>query len=585
MILLLQLFFYANIYIRQRNENTAEIYANINRTDMVLSQTSEQIEKTGQSIANNPYVQEYLQLQNDSLSESITERSVLAKNISNFFGGITGSSDIILDIALVDRTRSLLTYKNIFTYSIYQVISRQIDFESDNPELAPVWISYSADDSSLYRHFAYVVPIRHTTGLYEERNQRTGYCILWSRQKWLSEVVTGTAATVHSLVAITDGNNRIIALNSGRDTQAVVEPIARLMGQVEAHGLSNTVGTYDFLGQSSYVLIKTNPQSGWKSINITPVHEVYADIARLFYQGIGLTAVSIAVLFLLGLGMIQGINRPLTSILATLKEIGEGNREARLKVRYKNEFGTIAGNINDMLNKSDWMTQHIFDMQEQLHKLELMQKESEILALQSQINPHFLYNTLECIRSIATVYKAKEIVVIVGSMANIFRYSINGGITTTVQAELECVTDYYRIISIRYEGRLQLSINVDESLNSCTMIKMSLQPLVENCVRHGLEVTDDELQIAISGWRDGEFAYFAVSDTGSGMDKEQVQELNDTFQTSWARDAAGRQRSRIGLANINGRIKLYYGKSCGLLVDSEPHIRTCITVKVKLDRN
>jgi two-component system sensor histidine kinase YesM len=223
-------------------------------------------------------------------------------------------------------------------------------------------------------------------------------------------------------------------------------------------------------------------------------------------------------------------------------------------------------------------------MQSQLYEKELMQKETEMLTLQSQINPHFLYNTLECIRAIAVIHKISEIPIITTSMAKIFRYSIKGGMYATIKKELECVNDYYKIIAIRYNDRLSMEFDVHERLMNNSMLKMSLQPIIENSVYHGLEATEDAVKISIKGRVDGEYAVLSIHDNGAGMEFEKADAINEELTKATLEDlvAVGKSKGSIGLANINARIKLYYGDECGLRIDSSQDTGTTVTIKIKL---
>jgi two-component system sensor histidine kinase YesM len=297
-----------------------------------------------------------------------------------------------------------------------------------------------------------------------------------------------------------------------------------------------------------------------------------------------LAVASIIILLSFDIFMSRSITRPLKRITSVLDSIGNGKRKQRIHVEDRNEFGIISESINTMLDNVEIMNHRIFDMQTQLYEKELMQKESEMLTLQSQINPHFLYNTLECIRSIAIIHKIQEISIITTSMSKIFRYSIKGGLTSTFERELDCIKDYYKIIALRYNGRLKINLTVDEKLFPFSILKMSLQPIIENSVYHGLEAKEDEVVINLSCWIENDYAVITIEDNGIGIEPEKVKELNDIFSRSMKENISevSMSKNSIGLSNINARIKLHYGEDCGLNIQSTFNVSTIVTVKMRL---
>jgi two-component system sensor histidine kinase YesM len=201
-----------------------------------------------------------------------------------------------------------------------------------------------------------------------------------------------------------------------------------------------------------------------------------------------------------------------------------------------------------------------------IYRAELAKKEAEFQTLQSRINPHFLYNTLDCIRIIAYTRDVPEIVTISSSMAKMFRYSRRKGKdgTALVADELDCIGNYAEILKIRYNNRFQIKKNVDERILSVRMIKFILQPLVENAFFHGLERKGGAGVLRITGYpEEGGDIIFKIFDTGKGIEKEKLEALYREFRG----DASG--ENGFALININHRLKNAYGSGYGLRIESE----------------
>jgi two-component system sensor histidine kinase YesM len=256
----------------------------------------------------------------------------------------------------------------------------------------------------------------------------------------------------------------------------------------------------------------------------------------------------------------------------------------RIECRETNEIGVIASDINQMLDKLENVTDSLLGVQEKLYVAELSKRETALSALQSQINPHFLYNTLECIQSIGLVYSIPDISNIALAMAKIFRYSIKGGNFTTIREEIECIRDYLSIMSIRFEGKFVTRIRVDEALMGIQTVKMILQPIVENAIYHGLEQKDTQGRLSISGAFTGDRICFEISDDGIGMSREEADRINAGMQDNGqAAGLAETSQRSIGLNNINSRIQLYYGKEYGIRLYSKENEGTTVIVELPLD--
>lgn len=580
-ILITQLFYNITMFKRQNTESTERCYSTIQQTNTMIDQALDRVTSIGNSIVLNEFTQELLDL-NNTKSSDIKRRSDLIDILHNYNKNIINANNILIDIVVVDDKNTILSITNQFSYASYKKLLAEYDIKNLTKSM---YITNLSLEPKIYsnKSFAYIIPIYYTSGGFNEVNKKLGTCILWVKNSLMFEVVDSTAATEGATVLVTDGNGYIIALNSDYTSDEINEEIGTMISDHKESGQSD-VQTMNFMGRESFVLINKQATTGWNSINIVPTSEVFQESAKTFYWGIGVSIFSIIVVFVFGFIMTNSITRPLEGITEALDKIGNENRKHRIVVTEKNEFGIIAERINTMLDNIYNLDRRIFDMTSQLYEKELLQKEAEMLTLQSQINPHFLYNTLECIRSIAVVYKIKEIQIITTSMAKIFRYSIKGGKVTTIKKELESLEDYYKIVSIRYNERLVMHLDTDEAMYPYSMLKMSLQPVIENTVNYCLEATEKKITVNVRGYIEGEYGILKITDDGVGMEEDKVQEINETFMKS-PKDSfydLDKAKSSIGLSNINLRIKLHYGEDCGLTIESTKGVGTTVTIKIRL---
>jgi two-component system sensor histidine kinase YesM len=328
-----------------------------------------------------------------------------------------------------------------------------------------------------------------------------------------------------------------------------------------------------------------NEQLGWRSVSIVPVGEINLDMKSIQRVGVIIGISSFVVFVLIGLIFIWNMSRPMSQLLHGLRSMGQTNLSKRLPELYDNEIGVISREINGMMDKIQAMTETSFAMRNKMYESELNLKKAELRALQSQINPHFLYNTLECIRSIALVEGIESIATITESMASIFRYSISGGLLSTVEQEVESARSYAKILSIRFDGRISFSFNIDPQILDRAMVKITLQPLVENAVQHGLGETEEGGTVDVSGLIQGGSVVFTVADNGAGMDQETVNRLNESFAETERKGmllSDNQTRTSIGLTNINSRLRAYYGEDYGLSIQSSPGLGTTVTLRMPI---
>lgn len=248
----------------------------------------------------------------------------------------------------------------------------------------------------------------------------------------------------------------------------------------------------------------------------------------------------------------QSIQKPLEQMVKELD--GMVNVDGRVTETYNLEIGRIGRHINQMLVYQNQLIKRDQERQKIIFHMEMDKKEAELLALRAQINPHFLYNALECIRGMAISYHAKNIERMVVALGNIFRYSIKGKDIVNLEDELRMIKDYFCVIQYRYPNRYQLHICVDENIMKCRIPRMILQPVVENAVKHGIGKLK-EGNIWIAG-RKEDGLFVTVENDGPEIRQEELDSINARLSV-WPDD---NQVKGVGLLNICQRIRMLYGE-------------------------
>lgn len=227
------------------------------------------------------------------------------------------------------------------------------------------------------------------------------------------------------------------------------------------------------------------------------------------------------------------------------------------------------------------MARHMNKIVTATRTLDMSKRQAQYRALQNQINPHFLYNTLDTIMWLAIDHQDDKVVEMVAALSGFFRTSLSHGEDKiTIREELEHVENYLKIQQLRYGDIMEYSIDVPDEIKKNDIVKITLQPLVENALYHGLKKQREKGMIKISSVDDENNIFLIVEDNGVGMQPEQVVQINkEMYEDIWVNRTTG-----FGIANVNRRIKLYYGEEYGLILESEPDIGTKVIVVVPKTR-
>lgn len=243
-----------------------------------------------------------------------------------------------------------------------------------------------------------------------------------------------------------------------------------------------------------------------------------------------------------------------------------------------------------LFSKNQKLNNNILELQKELHnkdvkQTDLIQKQIDLAILQAQINPHFLYNTLEAIRSQAEIDDQEEIARATEALGNYFRYCINShGEPVHLFEELQNIQDYYHLVRFRFFDRITLDIDVeDPSILQTFLPRMTLQPIAENAISHGLKNKIKDAQIRIHATRSDDLIYLAISDNGCGMDSQQLEKLLDHISNSTTLLLKPGQRHGIALPNVHHRLQLLFGPSYGLSIKSFPGEGTDVLITYPVD--
>ncbi|WP_106768553.1 cache domain-containing sensor histidine kinase [Paenibacillus faecalis] len=272
----------------------------------------------------------------------------------------------------------------------------------------------------------------------------------------------------------------------------------------------------------------------------------------------------------------RNITQPVRSFVQFISRIKMGKMDMlqdRIQLEGYAEITLMAHKFNQLLDEIDSLTKKLLETSAQMYQVEISKKETELNFLKSQVNPHFLYNTLETIQGISAVRGQMEIAQITRSLSRVFKYSIKGEEEVLLQEEMEQITHYLYIQQVRFEDRVEIRFDLPDEVLAIKVGKMILQPIVENAFIHGVERNINKTELQIMGRLDQrQDLVLIVQDNGIGMDEDQLakvrKQLSDVQDPSLLTHSKDRQ-NRIGLANVHKRIRLTYGEPYGVTLKSK----------------
>lgn len=326
-----------------------------------------------------------------------------------------------------------------------------------------------------------------------------------------------------------------------------------------------------FGGARREVTVKTVGYTGWKLVGVVPSENLWDNYGQLVLFFLFVVLFSVFLLVFVNLRLSEWITAPVKKLDRAVKELEAGGTEADFDVGGPGEVEHLSHSIRSMVSTMRHLMDDIIQQEEQ-------KRRSELEVLQSQINPHFLYNTLDSVIWLTENGRTDDAVVMLTSLARFFRISLSRGSSIIpIRDELEHARHYLTIQKMRYKNKFSATITAEDGVESLYTIKLIVQPILENAIYHGMAYADGDGEICVRAFRDGEDVLIEVSDNGPGMPEEVVANL---LNPNGPAAAAGAKGSGIGFRNVHQRIRLTFGADYGLTILSEPDDGT--TVRIRL---
>jgi len=400
-----------------------------------------------------------------------------------------------------------------------------------------------------------------------DSGQRIGLCIVEFNSTILDQVY-GIESLSRTSITVMDGHKQLInhfnsnSSISGEETAEIELLNEHIEPDVFHHRLIEINGDMHLVVQtlSSY--------TQWRTIATIPMRDLLEEVSDMRYRIISIAALTLIIVLLISTLLSNHITKNIRRLRNAMKLVREGHIGARPAIRSEDEIGQLSLMFSSMMDRVQGLLQEVKERERQ-------RREAEYRELQAQINPHFLYNTLNTIKFLANIQSAKNIEEISGTLIELMRYAIDPNREMiTIREELDQIRRYVTIQNYRYLDRVQLSISAEDAALEARIPKLILQPLVENAYLHGFGSTIDRgtihIRIYLAGRRQ---IKMTVTDDGAGINRERMAYLTKDLQ----KDASS---SSLGLRNVRSRIRHTYGEPYGLQLYSEPGRFTAVELYI-----
>ncbi|ANE45487.1 histidine kinase [Paenibacillus swuensis] len=491
------------------------------------------------------------------------------RTITNMLGTIYFSRDDLLGIHIITNSDRIYSYQNYLNVIDLNYKSAPWVDQLRNSGGEMVWLG--VNKSSLIDKSVNRSVFSFGRQIYDVYNNRPVGVVLF-------EVFSEPILSALSNLSLGPGSQSYVIDEDGR-IMASNTPSTEVPSALRKY-IRNSGGRQPLLEQGPEELIVAAKPSNapWTVLSVTPNKDLNVELNETKQYFILVVSVLVVLSVLLATFVSRTISNPLKRLIRQMRQVENGNFRGMVNVRSYEEINSVVTSFNHMVHRMD-------ELIERVKVSSMSEKSAQLQALQSQVNPHFLYNTLDMIYWMLDEKENDRLGRVVLSLSRMFQYSSRWeeGADVTLREELEQIQHYLSIIGYRLEGRIQTRIEVDARWNEMILPKMTLQPIIENAVKYGLEPVGRPGEIRVFAVIDGHRLNIVITDNGCGMEAEVLRRLRESLGETLVDEVAVRRgRKGIGLTNLHRRLVLMFGEGYGLQVESVRGEGTTVTVSMPL---
>ena len=560
--------FYMVFHSRAFNERGKYEEENLVNMEAYLNSYLEEVDSIAKNVNYNYYLQDYLETVIKEEDDYVD--SGIGKNMRSYEMSSQAFSDTLLSRAdissiMIFGKKKMLLNRSMYTYQKVALDYSKLDWYAKAVAKPQDAIITGPNRHSFFDTDDEVISLSREVQSYENGTFR-GVILINLNMNKITEICNSFQEKQENFICIINDKGELVyEQQNGRERFAFDEKENRQELNTALGKTKESCFRLNYRGEK-YLVTRTDMKTtGWTLVSMVPYKSVMAETMAISGVMILAVAITLIVTLLLLNRILTGVVKPLKKLEKYMVQVNPDNMDQRMEILTDDEIGHLSMKFNQMMDRIRNLKEQVIEEQEDKRKYELQ-------ALQAQINPHFLYNTLDSIIWMAETNDS-NIVAMTEALAKLFRISLNkGNEEISLERELEHVKNYLIIQSMRYADKFTYEISAEPGVERCRTIKLILQPIVENCIYHGIKKKRGTGKITIRAYRRGQNLIIEVSDDGCGMPEEICRKiLSDEIESE---NISG---SGIGVKNVNERIQLRFGKKYGLSYSSEEGVGTTVT--------
>lgn len=560
--------FYMVFHSRAFNERGKYEEENLVNMEAYLNSYLEEVDSIAKNVNYNYYLQDYLETVIKEEDDYVD--SGIGKNMRSYEMSSQAFSDTLLSRAdissiMIFGKKKMLLNRSMYTYQKVALDYSKLDWYAKAVAKPQDAIITGPNRHSFFDTDDEVISLSREVQSYENGTFR-GVILINLNMNKITEICNSFQEKQDNFICIINDKGELVyEQQNGRERFAFDEKENRQELNTALGKTKESCFRLNYRGEK-YLVTRTDMKTtGWTLVSMVPYKSVMAETMAISGVMILAVAITLIVTLLLLNRILTGVVKPLKKLEKYMVQVNPDNMDQRMEILTDDEIGHLSMKFNQMMDRIRNLKEQVIEEQEDKRKYELQ-------ALQAQINPHFLYNTLDSIIWMAETNDS-NIVAMTEALAKLFRISLNkGNEEISLERELEHVKNYLIIQSMRYADKFTYEISAEPGVERCRTIKLILQPIVENCIYHGIKKKRGTGKITIRAYRREQNLIIEVSDDGCGMPEEICRKiLSDEIESE---NISG---SGIGVKNVNERIQLRFGKKYGLSYSSEEGVGTTVT--------
>jgi len=514
-------------------------------TDNIARNLSD-IDQITFNILTSSIIQKDLKTANAMTQEGL-DKTLIANDIGNFIFKYMVNNDDIISISVFSDNGMEFTINQNVLDETYQLFEKDEIYAANGSAL---W-GLNKDGSGNF------CTARAILDLITQKP--IGYINLVIKGDYFGKIVKDISSSVLSGTYLLDSNGIVVSTNNNDKLGSQLASYDML---IDMQGVS----LYELDGIKNYIYRGERLSNGWTLVNLIPQNELKNGTKMLARLSAVVDSITIIVAFGFIIFFVKRFTDPITELCRSMENVGQGDFEERVVVESDDEIGMLSKSFNAMI-------ENIENLIKTVYQLEVSKKQAELDSLKMQINPHFLYNTLETINWMARIKNNTDITIVTTALGEFLRASVHQSNFITVAEELRNINNYLTIQRYRFGDKIKAEILADDDCYHELIPSFILQPLVENAIIHGLEpkISNGCLKISVR-WVEDELL-FSVWDDGVGIDEKKLEKIRADL-------AEHSVQNFIGLGNVNKRLYLNYGEGYGLEINSTVNKGTLVSFRI-----